>query len=47
VSVTRVVDGGETSLFKQYFESWDDGTVSPEKKPDNSNIAGDLVFIIV
>lgn len=27
VSVTRVIDGGETSLFKQYFDGWGDTAV--------------------
>lgn len=35
VTVTRVVDGGETPLFKQYFESWEDPWTKDEGQQSN------------
>lgn len=48
MSITRVVDGGETPLFKQYFETWTDPRQS---KPDEStsggsNVAGRMLLML-
>lgn len=40
MTVTRVVDGGETPLFKQYFESWEDPWHSSEE--EESNVASKI-----
>lgn len=45
VQVTRVVDGGETPLFKQYFSDWvdeDDVVVPMPDAEVGSNVAGIL-----
>jgi hypothetical protein len=39
MSITRVIDGGETPLFKQYFVSWKDRHQKDEEAPKD-NIAG-------
>ncbi|ELU00392.1 hypothetical protein CAPTEDRAFT_170352 [Capitella teleta] len=39
MSITRVVDGGETPLFKQYFENWTDRH-QKEEEEEGSNVAG-------
>jgi len=39
VSVTRVIDGGETPLFKQYFESWTDESQENGEVEQESNVA--------
>lgn len=39
VSVTRVIDCGETSLFKQYFVGWGDESKPPPGPPSNGNTA--------
>ncbi len=43
ITVTRVLDGGETPLFKQYFSDWYDRT-APMPQPDlREEHAGDNV----
>ncbi len=35
ITVTRVLDGGETPLFKQYFSDWHDDNETVAPHPDN------------
>jgi len=40
VTITRIIDGGETPLFKQYFPDWDEpDIVMPGEAESQSNVA--------
>jgi len=39
VTVTRVIDGGESPLFKQYFDEWDEIAVPVPAAAPESNVA--------
>ena len=47
VCVTRVVDGGETPLFKQYFESWEDPWTKDETPQNNIASKFDAVHLLI
>ena len=42
IQVNRVVDGGEPTLFKQYFSSWKEASLTPQHTPvaKNNRISG-------
>ena len=46
VPVTRVVDGGETSLFKQYFQTWEDKFQADREQEEEKRVAGKRWWII-
>ena len=48
IQVDRVVDGGESPLFKQYFPDWDEGNVPmPGQPTSGSNVAGNSNITII